>query len=89
MPDGERKRPYSAICEICGRQWIDNTKRFDYHHWDNELPSMGLYLCARCHAFAEGVDSGLVDLYTEAKENAGKDCAIVALASIGRMLVEV
>lgn len=44
------KRPYSETCELCGGT---NKRRLDYHHWDDDNPSNGLWLCRRCHFFVE------------------------------------
>lgn len=48
------KRPRPRVCELCGV-----VSRLEYHHWDEEDFSKGLWLCWRCHTFAEGVDAGL------------------------------
>lgn len=58
------KRPRPRICESCGLPG-----RLEYHHWDEEDLSKGLWLCWRCHMFAEGVESGLTsDSYLELKQ---------------------
>lgn len=55
------KRPYPSKCEICGRPSSDDKKSegfLHYHHWDNMCPSVGVWLCFRCHRLAEAIDSG-------------------------------
>ncbi len=47
-----RKRWRPEWCELC-KEW---SNRLDYHHWDDENPSLGLWLCTRCHRFAEAMD---------------------------------
>lgn len=48
------KRPYplDGKCELCG---IKLTK-WDYHHWDDSNPSLGLWVCCGCDFLAEGLD---------------------------------
>lgn len=40
------KRERKGICEICGRtiDW-----RLHYHHWNDDKPSLGMWVCQRCH----------------------------------------
>lgn len=45
-----RSRP--ETCELCHR----DSCRLNYHHWDNNCPSKGIWLCFRCHRLAEAVD---------------------------------
>ena len=60
------KRPYpeDGICELCGK----NSRRINWHHWNDEELSEGLYLCRYCHTFAERTDQGVVTQYLELKE---------------------
>lgn len=44
-----RKRPYLGVCELCGNVM----KRLHWHHWDNEHPEFGLWLCFLCHDTVE------------------------------------
>jgi hypothetical protein len=61
------KRPYTGICELCNKQNIF----LGYHHWDDDNPACGLWLCNHCHQFAEGIDRGLsVEKYLIIKNNA-------------------
>lgn len=66
------KAPYKRIkpteCELCGEE----RAHLHYHHWDNENPSIGLWLCYRCHMFAERADA-LTDWYFELKEKAERE----------------
>lgn len=82
LPKGERKRPYTGVCEICGK--IDNGSRMlEYHHWDDEMPAMGMYLCNRCHMIAGGVEGGLDTTYRDVRYRIEKEYAMEQLAKIG------
>ena len=58
----KRARP-DDICELCSL----HTRRLDYHHWDDDHPEQGLWLCMRCHYGAEFVEQGRVKLYLKLK----------------------
>ena len=60
----KRPRP-DNICEICGRT---GKKKLDYHHWDNEHPEKGIWVCYLCHRLAENIESGLHTVYLQKKE---------------------
>ncbi len=47
------KRQKPGACELCG-----NNKLLGYHHWINQYPSAGLWVCFQCNVFAEVVDIG-------------------------------
>lgn len=50
---GLSKRPHPGRCEVCeGFQ----DKKLNYHHWDDEHPGLGIWLCFWCHAVAELID---------------------------------
>src|SRR3990172_8844945 len=50
---GLHKRPYpDGVCELCGKQVV----RMHYHHWDDDNPGLGLWLCPACHRDTEGMD---------------------------------
>lgn len=49
---GLSKRPHSVTCELCGK----SPKKTDYHHWDNSNPNLGMWLCQRCHWFANWLE---------------------------------
>ncbi|MBA7646927.1 hypothetical protein ES703_54695 [subsurface metagenome] len=55
---GLNKRPYPKGCEWCSLFTSRPLKptRLVYHHWDDQRPSMGLWLCHRCHHIAELMD---------------------------------
>lgn len=57
------KRPRPNACEVCGIV-VD---RLDYHHWDDEHPCLGLWLCLSCHKMAERIDKGLHITYLREK----------------------
>ena len=65
---GLNKRQYSGYCELCEQPF----DRLEYHHWDDDNPAMGIWLCHHCHRYAEGFDKAIVDpsfleLYKEIK----------------------
>jgi hypothetical protein len=39
------KRSKPANCELCN----ENNSNLGYHHWDNSDPSLGIWVCYRCH----------------------------------------
>lgn len=51
---GLHKRPHTLICEICGHLF----KMTGYHHWDDNNPSKGVWICNPCHKIVEMVDAG-------------------------------
>lgn len=53
-----RKRPRPHHCELCHHFHNENGRpiRLEYHHWINEYPEIGLWLCYKCHHFAEYLD---------------------------------
>ena len=55
---GLNKRQYTGICELCGCE----KDRLEYHHWDDQYPDMGLWLCFRCHRHAEALDHDVLDI---------------------------
>ena len=71
---GLSKRPYTnGICELCQGK-VD---RMHYHHWDDENPSLGLWLCPDCHRHAEGFDWALdrpdvLTRYADLKDSASR-----------------
>lgn len=44
----KRDYPEDGYCEVCHL----NKKRLAYHHWDDNFPSWGIWLCAGCHVGA-------------------------------------
>jgi len=73
LPEGQTKRQYTGKCEMCGRTYEDDRNKFHYHHWNDDVIRYGLWLCARCHWVAEGVDSGLVPIYLKLKLGVEKE----------------
>ena len=82
LPEGDRKRPFLGFCELCGRNIVDGQKKA-YHHWDDEMPAMGMWVCYLCHKTAEGVDSGTVEKYLSLKREIERKYAIEQLRKIG------
>ncbi len=75
LPKGEYKRDYLGFCEVCGRE-VQDTKYIGYHHWDDDMLAMGLWLCNGCHKLAEGIDRGLVSAYLDRKADVEKEYAL-------------
>lgn len=50
-----KKRPWPSACELCHR----GKKIYGWHHWNNEHPEIGMWLCVTCHTFVEGLERGL------------------------------
>lgn len=46
------KRIYQEKCELCNEE----KSRIEYHHWNDEKPENGLWLCFNCHRLAEVID---------------------------------
>ncbi len=65
----KRLYPEDNKCELCGKV----RKRLGYHHWDDERPSLGLWLGIRCHNFAEILDKGMLPLYKLLRIKAEKE----------------
>jgi len=82
LPKGEYKREYLGFCEVCGVV-IPEGKHKDYHHWDDGMPAMGIWVCYKCHKIIEGVEAGIVEKYLAVKAEIEKDYAIQQLAKIG------
>lgn len=62
------KRPWTGICELCGKPYF----RMDWHHWDDNHPEWGLWLCIPCHRLVELFESHykteLIEKYKKLKE---------------------
>ena len=53
-----KKRPHPGRCELCERDKSSGGKvlKLSWHHWDDDHPEQGVWLCRSCHQFAEIVD---------------------------------
>jgi hypothetical protein len=67
---GSKHKPILAIkrtrpnnCELCEQ----NRRRLYYHHWQEDNPSIGLWLCNMCHSFAEIYDKKMSPKYRHLK----------------------
>lgn len=79
----KRDYPVGNICELCGKA----AKLLSYHHWDDEAPEFGLWLCTICHKIAEAVDAGIVSKYSQLKEEASKEvCRNILPPSMREMI---
>ena len=59
----KRSRPNN--CEVCGKA----VKRLNYHHWDDEKPEYGIWVCLPCHHMVEGIDRGLHGKYLSLRKH--------------------
>jgi len=75
LPKGEYKREYLGFCEVCGKE-IQDTKYIGYHHWDDDLPAVGIWVCNGCHKMVEGIDRGLIEPYLTLKAKVEKEYAL-------------
>jgi len=48
----KRVYPNNQICELCHKV----KKRLGYHHWDDDKPEFGMWICIRCHHFVETLE---------------------------------
>ncbi|GAI02239.1 unnamed protein product, partial [marine sediment metagenome] len=46
--------PSDGNCEICNSPL--DIHKIDYHHWDDNNPNLGIWVCASCDFRAEGLD---------------------------------
>ena len=63
-----RKRLWTGICELCDKNCEELKRKLFWHHWNDEHPEWGIWVCYRCHAVAERIDKGLHTKYLELKE---------------------
>lgn len=63
----KRKRP-NNICEICNE--FDGKKLLFYHHWDNENPHWGMWVCRHCHITIEQIEKipTITNIYLNLKQ---------------------
>lgn len=68
-----RKREYTRECELCHKR---PKRRLYYHHWLNDFPQIGLWLCFKCHMLAETVDERreLIEVYVKLKNKVTVEC---------------
>jgi len=85
LPNGETKRPFLGFCEVCGVPiGGEGEGHRNYHHWEDDMLAMGIWLCNGCHRMAEGADKGLTDIYLKERAEIEKAYALKQL----RKLVE-
>ncbi len=59
------KRKHTLMCELCKKE----IKITGYHHWDDDNPRWGIWVCGECHKFCEAVERGItVEKYIELKK---------------------
>jgi hypothetical protein len=61
--DNKPRRP-DNICQLCG----DTREVIAYHHWDDNYPHCGVWVCVPCHKGCEMFEKGLIDKYVSMKE---------------------
>ena len=78
----KRDYPEGALCELCGRE----AKLLSYHHWDDEVPEFGLWLCTICHKIAEALEVGVADKYNQLKQEVSREVALEKVSSLMQIL---
>ena len=65
-----KKRPWTGYCELCGRNCKIPRQRTSWHHWDENHPEKGIWVCGKCHWAAEVFESMMLLLpkYIEIKQ---------------------
>ena len=63
-----KKRPWTGICELCNLK----APKLSWHHWDDEHPEFGIWLCRCCHIAVEFYEMGRIRKYIEFKEKIEK-----------------
>lgn len=66
-----KKRPYPTDekCELCNRPVDGNKlKWLVWHHWNDEHPEWGIWICITCHIFVEKVERDFTEKYKYLKE---------------------
>lgn len=59
----KRPRP-DNVCELCSR----TSSILPYHHWDDDNPHRGVWICPSCHKACEFIEQGLHTKYLELKQ---------------------
>lgn len=44
------KREFQGFCELCKEEIQSHPQ---WHHWNDNYPEMGMWLCLKCHDLAE------------------------------------
>ena len=84
LPKGEYKRDYLGFCEVCSIP-IPDDKHKSYHHWDDTMPAMGIWVCYKCHKIIEGVDSGIAEKYLAQKLRIEKEYALEQIRKLVKL----
>jgi len=58
-----KKRPIPNLCELCQKR-----KPKAYHHWDDNNPDIGMWLCNGCHFKVEWFEKGGAVAYHHLKK---------------------
>lgn len=80
----KRDYPNDGACELCDRV----IRRLGYHHWDDEVPKFGLWLCETCHNAAEVFERGLIDRYVQLKDKVSREVCIRDMPDSVKELLE-
>lgn len=57
-----KKRPLPDSCELCNKI---SSPKLQWHHWDDNHPELGIWVCSSCHYFTEGLEAGLTMVHVE------------------------
>jgi len=57
MTPYKRSRPVDNKCELCS-----TSECYYYHHWEDTNTNRGIWICGRCHQFAEKLDKNGIEL---------------------------
>ena len=49
-----RQKPKDGKCEICREKPLHSV--LQHHHWDHENPSVGMWMCSKCHFVVDLLD---------------------------------
>ena len=62
------RRPKPSECEFCGK-WAKG-RGLGWHHWNDDHPEWGIWLCWSCHRFAGSIERGKHERYLKLKDKA-------------------
>ncbi len=64
------KRKWTGYCEICNRHVNEITypRKINYHHWDDDKPEWGIWVCGVCHTVVEGIERKIHLKYLDFKD---------------------